>query len=793
MINRKSKKKSPDIEKDDQAGAELHEMQLEKMDFDIVNKILSDHIAEDVFTETEAETAKDDRFLELTVESLEEGLKKAGELLEVPIKELKYKTSEKVLKTIDEEVVELQKIEFRRKLVSGKSQIEISEDKLSAYFSVVFPKTIDDEETDEGYLLNVIKNKKIKYGIQHEEIKKIVIELKENYDALRNVIIAKGKPLVKGKDCEVLYSIFSTLEEINYRETRGKHLLEILDSSSLETIKKDYFPVRYVRKDELIASTTEPGDGEDGIDVFGNKIKVKKGNLAFETGKNVKLKLEEGHINYYSEIFGYLEYEDGALAVHSPIWVSEDFMESYYVRLPAIEGVLKKFTAEELYDQMYDKEVKFGVITEAIEDIVNSQKNGENGFAIKLIASGERERKGDDAKIELFFEKDTRAGKILEDGRIDYREIDIVKTVKSNQLIAVKHHPKEGVMGKSLKGEIIPAPKGDDKKFNALNNIKTAAGKGKILYYSVIEGRVVLVGDTGISVNQQFEIEGNVDFSTGNIEFNGDIHIKGSVVSGFRVKAEGDIIVNETVNQDVELVANGNIDIKQGVIGRNNNTRLIAKGTVLAQYVQSAYIESGSDIVVKDYIMNSVIKAKGEVITPDRDKSHKGTGTIVGGEVIALKGIIANSIGSDYAKMTKIMVGVDFEYDIKIKNFNKGLEFCDHELSKLSKFLKLGFQDINTLKQRVAKLPKEKQKPFIDGFKKLREVSQLRNEIITKKENFSKKMDEISQKAEILVKKELFPRIFIQIGEAKLNTQKLYSGIVRLKESKDRKNIVSAN
>ncbi|KPK96217.1 hypothetical protein AMJ80_01275, partial [bacterium SM23_31] len=298
MIKKQSKN-SPKIEKSDQSASEFHEMHLKKMDFEIVKKILSDqNLAEDDFQETEAGAVEDDRFLELTIESLEDGFKKASDLLSVPIKELRYKIAEKFLKNVDGEIVEFQKIEFRRKLVSGKSQIEISVDKLSAYFDVVFPKTVDGKETDEEYLLNRIKKKNIKYGIQHEEIKKNVLKLKENYDALKNTIIAKGQPPVGGEDCEVVYSLFSNFEEINYSEAKGKSLSEILNSSLLETIKENYFPAKYVSKGELIATTTEPGNGKDGIDVFGNPIKAEKGKLAFKAGENVKVKFKDDHINY---------------------------------------------------------------------------------------------------------------------------------------------------------------------------------------------------------------------------------------------------------------------------------------------------------------------------------------------------------------------------------------------------------------------------------------------------------------------------------------------------------------
>ena len=89
----------------------------------------------------------------------------------------------------------------------------------------------------------------------------------------------------------------------------------------------------------------------------------------------------------------------------------------------------------------------------------------------------------------------------------------------------------------------------------------------------------------------------------------------------------------------------------------------------------------------------------------------------MGGETIAKKGVIANSIGSSYSALTKVIAGVDYDFDKKFKNFIKGIEYCDNEISKLSKFLKLGFNDLKTLKERVAKLPRDKQKPFIDAFR----------------------------------------------------------------------------
>ena len=364
---------------------------------------------------------------------------------------------------------------------------------------------------------------------------------------------------------------------------------------------------------------------------------------------------------------------------------------------------------------------------------------------------------------------------------------DLVKTVKKNQLIAVKHFAIDGKTGMDLKGNTTSAEKGDDKNFTPVNNVNVVLQKTKSLYYSTIEGCVALVGDSGISVNQVYNVSGNVDFKTGNIDFSGSVDIKGSVVSGFKIKAEGDINVGGVVNQGAELIAGGNINIHQGVLGREN-TKLIAKGSIFAQYIQNSIIESKSDVVVKDYIMGSLIKSGGSVITPDKESKTRSKGSIMGGEIIAKKSVIANSIGSEYTPNTKIIVGVDYEFDKKFKNFQKYLEYCEIQISKLEKSLKLGLQNMSILMEKIKKLPPEKQKPFLNSFKKLNETNLLKKRILEKRDKLIKEADFLAKDASITVHNDIFDRVFIQVGEAKYKTENSISK-VKIKQGKNKKEV----
>ena len=66
------------------------------------------------------------------------------------------------------------------------------------------------------------------------------------------------------------------------------------------------------------------------------------------------------------------------------------------------------------------------------------------------------------------------------------------------------------------------------------NVVVTDDGKFK----AVCDGQISLNGKV-LSVFLHYMVEGDVDYGCGNISFNGNVTIKGSVLPGFEVKAKG--------------------------------------------------------------------------------------------------------------------------------------------------------------------------------------------------------------------------------------------------------------
>ena len=162
------------------------------------------------------------------------------------------------------------------------------------------------------------------------------------------------------------------------------------------------------------------------------------------------------------------------------------------------------------------------------------------------------------------------------------------------------------------------------------------------------EGQVI-VKDGKISVQSIYEINGDVNLSTGNIEFVGTVIIKGDVKDGFKVNAGEDIIVNGVV-EGADLKAGGNIVVNGGVSG-NDKAHIICKGNAEIKYIRNATVQVGGNLSLSQAIMHSKVSCEGKIVISGQK------GTIVGGQTIAGLEIEAALIGSNFGTQTELIVG----------------------------------------------------------------------------------------------------------------------------------------
>lgn len=126
-------------------------------------------------------------------------------------------------------------------------------------------------------------------------------------------------------------------------------------------------------------------------------------------------------------------------------------------------------------------------------------------------------------------------------------------------------------------------------------------------YYSLIDGEVLL-SKNSLSVLPIQLIDGDYHPGKGIMKFDGNVVVKGNVLTGSHIVATGNIRVEGTV-ENANLEAQGYIYIEGGVLG-NQYGKIQAQGSIRAHFLNQAVVESESNIYIERSILHSVVFAK---------------------------------------------------------------------------------------------------------------------------------------------------------------------------------------
>ena len=301
-------------------------------------------------------------------------------------------------------------------------------------------------------------------------------------------------------------------------------------------------------------------------------------------------------------------------------------------------------TEETVVKQIKEAGIVHGVDEEVLTNFIVS-KNYETSC---VIAKATLPVDGDDGKLLFNFSIDERTGspKEIGGGRVDYKSLDLYVTVTEEQLLVTRVLATAGINGKSVTGRELIAKPGKDILLPKGKNVKINDEKTEM--YALCSGMVEYVNNS-VNVSSVYNISGDCDISVGNIDFDGSVHVSGTVRSGSTIKATGGIIVDGSV-EAATIIAGGNVEIKGGVQGADKGF-IEAGGAVSMLYVEHGVVRADGPITF-DVSIHSIIEA-GETLTA---KGRRGA--IIGGRAGAAGNIIANYIGTLSNTNTEVAVGV---------------------------------------------------------------------------------------------------------------------------------------
>lgn len=341
-----------------------------------------------------------------------------------------------------------------------------------------------------------------------------------------------------------------------------------------------------------------------------------------------------------------------------------------------------------------------------------------------IIAEATPPVQGHDASIRYFFDLNTTAKpKLNEDGSVDFHQLGNIKSIQAGDKLATLTMADKGRPGISVTGTRLMPKKVKNKHLRYGRNITLSEDKCTI--YSETAGHVTLVDDM-VMVSDVYRVPANVDPSTGDIDYNGTVEVTGNVNTGFKIKAEGDIVVNGVV-EGATLISGGNIVLKRGIQGMERG-ELQAEGSVTAKFIENSKVKCKGEVKA-DAILHSTVECREDVDVLGKK------GLINGGSVHTYGNIHATTLGSTMGAVTDIEIISDIDLMKRANQLKEDIEEKEELLAKIDRVA-------DTVKRQVAGhqevMPEQmayiknavKNKPIY--IKELKEMKRERESLLTR-------------------------------------------------------------
>lgn len=350
------------------------------------------------------------------------------------------------------------------------------------------------------------------------------------------------------------------------------------------------------------------------------------------------------------------------------IEVSEDRM---YVKgrfyPPSDRGNL--MTKDDIVRKLVSNGIKYGADEAVISDFLTNRKYCTD----YILAKATSPVQGHDAQIIYHFNTDlTLKPKTNEDGTVDFHQLDMISHCKKGDLLATLIPVDFGTPGIDVYGNLIKPAKVNNKVLRHGKNIHLS--EDGLRMYSDVDGHVTLA-DGRVFVSDTYEIPADVNTSTGDINYDGNVVVKGNVITGFTVKAKGDIEVYGVV-EGAYLEAGGHIILRRGMQGMNRGV-LKANGNIVSKFIENSQVIAGGNVTTET-ILHSKVSAKGEISVSGR------RGLVTGGEIRSGTMITVKTAGSQMGTATLLEVGIDPTISDEFKEIEIKIAMLQGEKEKIA-------------------------------------------------------------------------------------------------------------
>lgn len=364
------------------------------------------------------------------------------------------------------------------------------------------------------------------------------------------------------------------------------------------------------------------------------------------------------------------------------VFITADAMSAWVYAYPPV-GTGREMDKEMIFYALEAAKVVFGM-DEALGDTLPQKQD--RYFHLFPAAVGRKTVSGEDGRIiDLFSRKTERKIKVDEYNRVDYAAISFVQNVAEGDPICRIVPPSQAERGCTVLGRELPARDGVAVSIPKGRN--TALTEDGTALIATKTGHVEFNG-RAFQVRPVLDIAGNVDYSTGNINFLGDVHVHGDVCTGFTVRAMGNVTVDGVVEACTVEAGNDLIIVK----GAQGDSRAVLRSnhSIYSKFLESCCVYAMEDLH-SDCLINCDVYCDGTV------EVNSGRGTIIGGSVRCAHEVNASVVGSRAETPTEVVLGgrpcLEFDQEVllmEIADLEAELEVVELQPESPTKFTRMG-------------------------------------------------------------------------------------------------------
>lgn len=402
----------------------------------------------------------------------------------------------------------------------------------------------------------------------------------------------------------------------------------------------------------------------------------------------------------------------------------------------------KAVTEEDIRKELSRLGVAYGIDEQEIRMILNQERFN----SPYRIASWLPPENGVDGTVTFHFDKKVEnIPKEDEKGFVNYKDLGYIRNIRLGTVIADITLPTDGTPGINVKNIPVAQKKGVPAPLTYGENIGLSGDGLRLL--ALCDGNLRTLSGR-FSIEKVFNLKGDVDSSIGNLDFIGDIIIRGEVREGFKVVSQKSITIFENVvNATIE--AGGDVIIKKGCI----NSTIVSHGNVSVGFVESSHITCDGDLKADTFVSSNVY-CGGELT------ASGSIGQIMGGKYTCLKNLTANSIGAKSYLQTLITVGDNAVMMEEKAECHKQIVEVEQQIIRCRQIIDF----LTDKKKQLGSLPPERT-DMLNAAIKQKLVSQMEKPKIQARIAEIDKYLENKQNLSITVKKDLYPGTKITIND----------------------------